>query len=76
MTYGPFSKIFVYLGLPRWLDGKESTSQAGDVILIPGLGRFPGKGNGNPLQYSCLGDIPWAEELGRLQSMGSLKSWT
>ena len=28
----------------------------GDAGLIPGLGRFPGKGNGNPLQYSCLGN--------------------
>ena len=27
---------------------------AGDAVLIPGLGRSPGKGNGNPLQYSCL----------------------
>ena len=30
--------------------------QAGDLGLIPGLGRSPGKGNGNPLQYSCLGN--------------------
>ena len=29
---------------------------AGDEDLIPGLGRSPGKGNGNPLQYSCLGN--------------------
>ena len=28
----------------------------GDAGLIPGLGRFPGEGNGNPLQYSCLGN--------------------
>ena len=44
------------LGLLWWLSGKESTCQAGDVDLIPGLGRFPGEGNGNPLQYSCLGN--------------------
>ena len=37
---------------------------------IPGLGRSPGEGNGDPLQYSCL-RIPWMEELGRLQSTGS-----
>ena len=37
--------------------------------LIPGLGRFPGEGNGNLLQYSCL-EIPWAEEPGELLSMG------
>ena len=31
-----------------------NTGSTKDVDLIPGLGRFPGKGNGNPLQYSCL----------------------
>ena len=39
---------------------------AGDVDLIPGLGRSPAGGNGNPLQYSCW-EIPWTEEPGRLQ---------
>ena len=34
--------------------GKESTCHAGDPDLIPGSGRSPGEGNGNPLQYSCL----------------------
>ena len=34
--------------------GKESAYNAGDPGLVPGLGRSPGKGNGNPLQYSCL----------------------
>ena len=33
---------------------KETTSSARDLGLIPGLGRSPGEGNGNPLQYSCL----------------------
>ena len=42
-------------GLPWWLSGKESASQAGDVGLIPGSGRSPGEGNDDPLQYSCLG---------------------
>ena len=42
------------LGLPWWLSGKESACQAGNVGLIPGLGRSSGEGNGNPLQYSCL----------------------
>ena len=37
-----------------WLNGEEFPCQVGDVSLIPGLGRSPGKGNGNPLQYSCL----------------------
>ena len=35
-------------------DGKESTCSAGDLGLIPGLGKPPGEGNDNPLQYSCL----------------------
>ena len=33
---------------------KKPTASAGDVGLIPGLGRSPGEGNGNPLQYLCL----------------------
>ena len=41
-------------GLPWWLSGKESACDVGDLSLIPGLGRSPGEGNGNPLQYSCL----------------------
>ena len=48
--------------------GEESTCQAGDVGLIPGLGRFPGEGNDNPLQDACLGN-PWTGESGGLQSM-------
>ena len=43
-------------GLPRKLSGKESTCQAGDLGSIPGSGRSPGERNGNPLQYSCLGN--------------------
>ena len=35
-------------------DGKASVYNVGDLGSIPGLGRFPGEGNGNPLQYSCL----------------------
>ena len=49
---------------------QETASNAGDPGLIPGSGISPGEGNGNPLQYSCLGN-PWTEETGRLQSMGS-----
>ena len=46
-----------YKGLPKWHNGKESVCQAGDTgdrNLIPGSGRSPRVGNGNPLQYSCL----------------------
>ena len=42
------------LHLPCSSDGKESACNAGDLGLIPGLGRSSGEGNGNPLQYSCL----------------------
>ena len=42
------------LGFPCGSDGKESTCNLGDPGLIPGLGRSPGGGNGDPLQYSCL----------------------
>ena len=37
-----------------WLNGKESSCNAGDAGSIPGWGKSPGEGNGNPLQYSCL----------------------
>ena len=42
------------LGFPGGSDGKESTCKAEDLGLIPGLGRYPGEGNGYPLQYSGL----------------------
>ena len=46
--------IFPSLGLPWWLRCKASAYNEGDPGSIPGLGRSPGEGNGNPLQYSCL----------------------
>ena len=51
-----FQALCLVLGLPRWLNFKESTcnvGHTGDAGYIPGLGR-PLGGNGNPLQYSCL----------------------
>ena len=42
------------MGFPDGSLGKESACNAGDLGLIPGLGRSPGEGYGNPLQYSCL----------------------
>ena len=48
---------------------KNLPASAGDVGSIPGLGRSPGEGNGNPLQYPCLENswrIPWTEEPGGL----------
>ena len=44
------------MGFTGGSDGKESAYNAGDPGLIPGLGRSPGEGNGNQLQYSCLGN--------------------
>ena len=41
-------------GFPDGSDGKESACSVGDLGSVPGLGRSPGGGNGNPLQYSCL----------------------
>ena len=66
--------ILGYLELPRWLCDKESACNAGDVDLIPGSRRSPEEINGNPHQYSCLGNpidrgAWWA-------TMGSQKSQT
>ena len=47
-----------------------NAGDAGDAGLIPGLGRSPREGNGNPLQYSCLGN-PMDRGAGGLESMGS-----
>ena len=44
------------MGFPGGSDSKESACHAEDTSSIPGWGRSPGKGNGNPLQYSCLGN--------------------
>jgi len=44
-------------GLPWWLSGKKNPpANAEDVGSVPGSWRSPGEGNGNPLQYSCLGN--------------------
>ena len=63
------------MGFPSGSDGKASVCNAGDPGSIPGLGRSPGKGNGSPLQYSCLenpmdGGAWWATV------HGITKSWT
>ena len=42
------------MGFPGGSVGKESACNARDAGSIPGLGRFPGGGHGNPLQYPCL----------------------
>ena len=56
----PLSKLVVnipIIGLPSWLNGKElptNAGDAGDMGMIPGLGRSPGGEKSNPLQFSCL----------------------
>ena len=52
---------------------KNLSTNVEDLGSIPGSGRSPGEGNGNPLQYSYLKKFPWTEEPGRLQSMRSQK---
>ena len=64
MTGKQFSTLFVHYnyletfyknkGFPGGSDDKESACNAEDLGLVPGLGRSPGEGNGNPLQYSFL----------------------
>ena len=51
-----FLLIEVLMGFPGGSDSKASACSAGDPGSISGLGRSPGEGNGNPLQYSCLGN--------------------
>ena len=59
-----------FSGFPGDSDGKQSACNAGDLVSIPGLGRSPGEGNGYPL-HILASRIPWTEEPGGLQSMGS-----
>ena len=54
-------------------DGKSSVYNVGDLGSIPGLGRFPGEGNGNPLQYSCLENPMDGGAWCRLLAIGSLR---
>ena len=56
-------------GLPRWLCGKESASQAGEKCPIPGLGRFHGEGMATHSSFLAW-EMPWTEDPHRLQSMG------
>ena len=62
-------------GFPGGSEVKASTCNAGDLGLIPGSGRFPGEGNGNPLQYFCL-ENPMDEGAWWTLVHGVAKSWT
>ena len=61
---------YIYICIPSWLSGKESVWNSRNESSIRGMRRSPGEGNGNPLQYPCLGN-PMKEEPDGLQSMGS-----
>jgi len=61
--------------LPPWLRGKESACNAGYADSIPGSGRSPGEGHGNPLQYSCL-ENPMDRGAWWATVHGVTKSWT
>ena len=63
------SSSSVTWGFPGGSDGKESTCNVGDLCSIPGLGRTPGGGHGNPHQYSCL-ENPHGQ-----RSLAGLKEW-
>ena len=60
--------LFFFFLIEVWLicfpgsDGKESTCNTGDVGSIPGAGRFPGEGKGNPLLCSCLENESYAQK--------------
>ena len=62
-------------GLPCDSVVKNPPANEGDEGSVPGLGKVPGEGNGNPLQHSCLGNSMDRGDDG-LQSMGSQKSHT
>ena len=53
-----------WMGFPGGSEGKASACNAGDPSSIPQSGRFPGEGNGNPLQYSCLENPGWRRLVG------------
>ena len=61
--------ISIGKGFPGGSDGKEPACNVRDLGLIPGLGRSPEEGNGNPFQYSCL-ENSRTEQAGGLESMG------
>ena len=66
-----FTFTFTRQDFPGGSDGKVSVYNVRDLGSIPGLGRFPGEGNGNPLQYSCLENLMDRGAWCRLLSMGS-----
>ena len=64
-----------HLCFPGGSDGKEHVCNAGDLDSIPRLGRSPGEENGNPLRYSCLGNLmetaTWQAIVHRVRKSGT-----
>ena len=83
LLFGRKAMTNLDLIFPGGSDGNASAYNIGDLGLIPGSGRFPGEGNGNPLQYSCLENpmdgeawCPWGrEESDTTERLHSL-TWT
>ena len=63
-------------GFPGGSDGKEPACNAGDLSLIPGSGKSPGEGNGNPLQYPCLENLLDTAGAWWAAVHGVTKGWT
>ena len=61
----------VFMDFPSGSDGKESACSAGDLGLIPGLGRVPSRWAWQPTSGFLPGESPWTEEPAGLQSIGS-----
>ena len=66
---------YANIGFPGGSEVKAPACNVGDLGSIPGLGRFPGEGNGNPLQYSCL-ENSMDIEARQATVHGITKSWT
>ena len=80
-TSHPKKELKEILGFPGGSEVKASACNAGDTSSIPGLGRSPGEGNGNPLQYSCLENPMdrgawWASVHGVAKSRTRLRDFT
>ena len=74
-TPGKREILSVAWGFPDGSDGKESVCNAKDLGSIPGLGRSPGEGNANPVQYSCL-QTSMDRGTWRATVHGVAESWT
>ena len=77
-----FKSGYIYSQFPLWLSGNDPPARAEDMGSIPVSGRSPGEGNGNRLQYSCLGNsmdrgAQWAivhviaKELDKIQQLNN-----